>query len=226
MSCSSIFSFLRTGSELSDGAIQHGVEFAKDISARVTLLPRPAFTIIAQRWIRLIRLTSAQRHAKQRATHALSKGAECAREAGVGYDTTDVEHDHPYQADHPGCGGEGLRPRCGATLRRRRGLSAAMLGSQTVSVLLTHSSIPVFVYRRHRDGTRGAARGERKRTERSNRRTEAIRLRTTRFLTREAPVPVHRTRHAKLPILSAPSAAAKRCRSKLHCGSPSTKLTD
>ena len=142
------------GSELSDGAIQHGVEFAKDISARVTLLTvtEPFHTISLK--VDQVEDTpdEYQRHAKQRATHALSKGAECAREAGVGYDTMHVEHDHPYQAIIQAAEAKGCDLVVMAS-HGRRGLSAAMLGSQTVSVL-THSSIPVLVYRLHRDGTR------------------------------------------------------------------------
>jgi nucleotide-binding universal stress UspA family protein len=142
------------GSELSDGAIRYGVEFAKDISARVTLLTvtEPFHTISLK--VDQVEDTpdEYQRHAKQRATHVLSKGAECAREAGVGYDMMHVEHDHPYQAIIQAAEAKGCDLVALAS-HGRRGLSAAMLGSQTVSVL-THSSIPVLVYRLPRDGTR------------------------------------------------------------------------
>ena len=142
------------GSELSDGAIRHGIEFAKDVSARVTFLTvTEPFHVISLKVDQVEDTPDEyQRHAKQRAAHALSKGVECGREAGVRCDTMHVEHDHPYQAIIQAAEAKGCDLVVMAS-HGRRGLSAAMLGSQTVSVL-THSTIPVLVYRLPKHGAR------------------------------------------------------------------------
>jgi len=142
------------GSELSEGAIRHGVEFAKDVGAGVTFLtvtePFHTFSLKVDQ----VEDTpdEYQRHMAQGADQVLSKGAECAREAGVRFDTMHVEHDHPYQAIIQAVEAKGCDLVVMAS-HGRRGLSAAMLGSQTASVL-THSSIPVLVYRMPRHGAR------------------------------------------------------------------------
>jgi len=65
--------------------------------------------------------------------------------AGVACETIQVEHEHPYQAvidtaDSKGC------DLIVMASHGRRGISAIVLGSQTVKVL-THCKIPVLVYR-------------------------------------------------------------------------------
>jgi nucleotide-binding universal stress UspA family protein len=142
------------GSELSERAIRYGVEFAKHIGARISFLTvtEPFHTISLKADQVEDTPDEYHKHAAQHATHILSKGAEYAQEAGVSHDTMHVEHDHPYQAIIQAAEAKG----CDLVVMSshgRRGLSAAMLGSQTVSVL-THSSVPVLVYRLPRDGAR------------------------------------------------------------------------
>ena len=75
----------------------------------------------------------------------LSAVKDAAATAPVTCDTVHVEHEHPYQAIIETAKKQG----CDAIVMAshgRRGVSAIVLGSETVKVL-THSTIPVLVYR-------------------------------------------------------------------------------
>ena len=68
-----------------------------------------------------------------------------AKSAGVACDTRHVKHDHIYEAIIDAASAR----RCDLIVMAshgRRGVSAVVLGSETVKVL-THSTIPVLVYR-------------------------------------------------------------------------------
>jgi nucleotide-binding universal stress UspA family protein len=68
-----------------------------------------------------------------------------AAASGVSCDVVHVEHEHPYQAII----NTAKNSRCDLVVMAshgRRGVSAIVLGSETVKVL-THSAIPVLVYR-------------------------------------------------------------------------------
>jgi nucleotide-binding universal stress UspA family protein len=135
------------GSQLSDEAIRHGIEFAKETGAKVSFLTvtEPFHTIS----VRLAQVEDTpgeyQRHVAERAARRLAAGAVIAREAGVSYDEISVEDHHPYRAIIQTAEANGCDLIVMAS-HGRRGISAMVLGSQTVSVL-THSSIPVLVYR-------------------------------------------------------------------------------
>ena len=69
----------------------------------------------------------------------------CSSSAGVAFDVLHVEHEQIYQAIIDAAEAR----RCDLIVMAshgRRGVSAVVLGSQTVKVL-THSKIPVLVYR-------------------------------------------------------------------------------
>ena len=68
-----------------------------------------------------------------------------AAKAGVNCDTLHVEHEHPFQAIIDTAKMKGCDLIVMAS-HGRRGLSAIVLGSETVKVL-TYSTIPVLVYR-------------------------------------------------------------------------------
>ena len=75
----------------------------------------------------------------------LSSISVTANSAGVPCETLHVEHEHPYQAIIDTAASKG----CDLILMAshgRRGIAAVVLGSETVKVL-THSKIPVLVYR-------------------------------------------------------------------------------
>ena len=137
------------GSELSDKAISAGIEFAREVRARVTgFTAVPEYRVPSQ--VELMSrhgqsLEQYERAARVQAEAALQKIADRARAAGVAYDAEYVQSDQPYEAI--------VRTalKCGCDLifmasHGRRGMSALLHGSQTQGVL-THSAIPTLVYR-------------------------------------------------------------------------------
>jgi nucleotide-binding universal stress UspA family protein len=135
------------GSELAGKAIQHGIALAKRIGAKVTALtvlqPLHVFTTDAQiiEDARAQYETLMQRQAKK----ILGVVAHAARAAGVPYETVHFEYEHPYQAIIDTAASKGCDLIVMAS-HGRRGISAVVLGSETVKVL-THSKIPVLVHR-------------------------------------------------------------------------------
>jgi nucleotide-binding universal stress UspA family protein len=82
-----------------------------------------------------------QKHAEK----TLGAVANAAQAAGVACETIQVEHEHPYQAIIDTADSKG----CDLILMAshgRHGISALVLGSETVKVL-THCKIPVLVHR-------------------------------------------------------------------------------
>jgi nucleotide-binding universal stress UspA family protein len=135
------------GSELSQKAIDYGVALAKSVNAKVTVLTVsiPFYTLAVEPG--MITDTPEQ-YGKRIATVAakyLNVANEAALAAGVSCDTMHVEHDHPYLAIIE----TAARKSCDLIVMAshgRRGISAIVLGSETVKVL-THSTIPVLVFR-------------------------------------------------------------------------------
>jgi len=135
------------GSELSNRAVQHGVDLAKSLGAQVTAMTvSTPFHIFA---IEPAAVTdtpeSYARRMAETAAKYLSAVKDAAAAAPVTCDTVHVEHEHPYQAIIETAKKQG----CDAIVMAshgRRGVSAIVLGSETVKVL-THSTIPVLVYR-------------------------------------------------------------------------------
>jgi nucleotide-binding universal stress UspA family protein len=88
------------GSELAGNAVQHGIDLAMRIGAKVTVLtvspPFHVFTTNTQ----MIEDTAAQYQVRmnQYADKILSSVAHLAQAAGVVCETVHVEHEHPYQA--------------------------------------------------------------------------------------------------------------------------------
>jgi nucleotide-binding universal stress UspA family protein len=113
---------------------------AKQIGAKVTMLTvLPPEMITSDREMSEIRKGSMWKHAEE----ILSAVAK--QTAGIACETIQVEHEQPYQAiintaDSKGC------DLIVMASHGRRGISAIVLGSETVKVL-THCKIPVLVYR-------------------------------------------------------------------------------
>ena len=135
------------GSQLSGKAVEHGIALAKRIGAKITVLtvstPFHTFTTDTQ----MIEDTPAQYKARMqdRTEKILGAAGRAAQAAGVPCETVHVEHEHPYQAIIDTAGAKGCDLIVMAS-HGRRGLSAIVLGSETVKVL-THSKIPVLVHR-------------------------------------------------------------------------------
>ena len=130
------------GSELAGKGVQHGVALAKLIGAKITILTvLPPDMITADREVDEIRKASKQKHAEE----VLGAVATQTQTAGVACETIQVEHEHPYQAIIDTADSKGSDLIVMAS-HGRRGISAIVLGSETVKVL-THCKIPVLVYR-------------------------------------------------------------------------------
>ena len=135
------------GSDLSKNAVRYGIALAKAVNAKVTAItvstPFHVFAVDPDM------LTDTFESYKKRMTTIakkyLKQAKDAAAEAGVSCDTVHVEHEHPYQAIIDAAKAKGCNLIVMAS-HGRRGISAVVLGSETVKVL-THSTIPVLVYR-------------------------------------------------------------------------------
>jgi nucleotide-binding universal stress UspA family protein len=135
------------GSELANKAVNYGVLLAKENGARITAVtviePFHLFSV-AMSQIEYTR-SEYKKHADTVAERALAVVADAAKSAGVACDSLHFEHEHVYQAIIDAAASNG----CDLILMAshgRHGVSAIVLGSETVKVL-THSKIPVLVYR-------------------------------------------------------------------------------
>ncbi len=135
------------GSDLADKAVYHGIAFAKETGAKATVLTvTEPFHIIAVEPAMLEDTpASYKKRTSEHAAKLLGAVAAKAKAAGVACETLHVADEHPYKAIVETARTKG----CDLILMAshgRRGVSAMVLGSETVKVL-THSKIPVLVYR-------------------------------------------------------------------------------
>jgi nucleotide-binding universal stress UspA family protein len=135
------------GSELSGKAIQHGIALAKSVGAKVTgITVTVPFHIFATDPDTLTDTPASYRtRVAAAAAKYLEQTKNVAAAAGITCDARPVEHEHPYQAIIDTAKDNGCDLIVMAS-HGRRGLSALVLGSETVKVL-THSTIPVLVCR-------------------------------------------------------------------------------
>ena len=123
------------GSELSSKAVQSGVALAKSVGAKVTGI---TVTVPSQ-------VFSDASPANAAGEKYLGQIKDAATAAGVHCNVIHAEHEQPYQAIIDATKRNGCDLVVMAS-HGRRGVSAFMLGSETVK-LLTHSTVPVLVYR-------------------------------------------------------------------------------
>lgn len=135
------------GTELSDKAIAHGVALARTVGARITgLTVSPPFQAFAVDPMLVADTPEGYReNIWAAARKRLAKVRDAATGAGLACETVHVENDHPYEAIIDTAKARGCDLIVMAS-HGRRGLSAILLGSETVKVL-THSDIPVLVCR-------------------------------------------------------------------------------
>jgi nucleotide-binding universal stress UspA family protein len=135
------------GSELSKKAVDHGIGLAKALNAKVTAVTvSEPFHILA---VEPGMVTDTPDEYKKRISALAAKYLKAAKDAataaGVPCDVVQVEHEHPYETIIDTARKRG----CDAIVMAshgRRGVSAVVLGSETVKVL-THSTTPVVVVR-------------------------------------------------------------------------------
>ena len=135
------------GSELAVNAIRRGIAFAKEQGARITavIVSRPFHLMSLEPGMLTDTPAAYAQHVAERTKKYLEVVAVAAKAAGVPCDAVSLEHEHPYQgiieiAQNKGC------DLIIMASHGRSGMSAVVLGSQTVKVL-THSKIPVLLYR-------------------------------------------------------------------------------
>jgi nucleotide-binding universal stress UspA family protein len=135
------------GSDLAAKAVEQGVLFAKEIGAKIT-----AVTVTEP--FHLLSVAPSQleytpieykKYAEAHAEKVLGTVSAAAKLAGVACETLHIEHEQVYQAIIDAASARGCDLIVMAS-HGRRGVSAVVLGSETVKVL-THSKIPVLVYR-------------------------------------------------------------------------------
>ena len=139
------------GSELSKKAIEHGVRLAREMNASLVFVTvtRPLHSIDHEPSVAEDMPDEYKEFVHDYLTADSAGYLEAAKaiavDAGIPCETFHVEHEHVYQ---------GIIETAKSTTcdlitmasHGRRGVSAIVLGSETLKVL-THSEIPVLVYR-------------------------------------------------------------------------------
>lgn len=135
------------GSELADQALENGLAFAASVGARVTVLTvAETFHIFTAHVVQVeSSIATYESDARAHADTVLARAKERADALGVGIQTEYRRHDHPFQAIIDTARENGCDLIAMAS-HGRRGVAAVVMGSQAVKVL-THSDIPVLVYR-------------------------------------------------------------------------------
>jgi len=135
------------GSRGSEKAIRRALELAKTTGAKVTgFYAIPKFHVFTYRTEMLE--DTREQYARDSRAHAeqyLGVIDKAAKKAGISCETTYATSDHPYEAiirtaQRKGC------DLIAMASHGRKGVQGLLLGSETQKVL-THSKIPVLVYR-------------------------------------------------------------------------------
>ncbi|MBL8439534.1 MAG: universal stress protein [Zoogloeaceae bacterium] len=137
------------GSDLSESTVRRAVSFAKEAGARITFFyAQPDFPMPIYGEGALIDPTTPEQFAKasaQEAAAILSKAKAHADLAEVAAVTDTEVNEVPYEAIINAASRHGCDLIFMAS-HGRRGLASLLLGSETQKVL-THSTIPVLIYR-------------------------------------------------------------------------------
>lgn len=137
------------GSALSVDTSKKAVEFARETGARITFFyAKPDYPVAFYGEGALIDPTTPEKFAElaeKQAQEVLSAVMKLAAEVGVKAAAANTTSDVPFQAIISAADSNGCDLIFMAS-HGRRGLSGLLLGSETQKVL-THSKIPVLVYR-------------------------------------------------------------------------------
>jgi nucleotide-binding universal stress UspA family protein len=137
------------GSPLSQSTVARAIAFAKDAGARITFFyAQPDFPMPIYGEGALIDPTTPEQFARSAAEEAnriLALAKSAADAAGVAADTDTVVNEVPYEAVIDAAERHGCDLIFMAS-HGRRGIAGLLLGSETQKVL-THTTIPVLVYR-------------------------------------------------------------------------------
>ena len=135
------------GSELSQKATEYGVALAKSVGAKVTVVTvsAPLHTLAIEPPLTVDIVEVYEKQMRQLSGKYLESAKALAVTAGVTCEVLHIEHGQPYLAIID----TAVRRSCDLIVMAshgRRGIAAIVLGSETVKVL-THSTIPVLVFR-------------------------------------------------------------------------------
>jgi len=137
------------GSEVAEKAVTAGMDFAREAGARVTLFTAvPEYQPPGEAELMKRQVVSIADHARdceEMASRILSSATRQALAARLEFDTDYAQSDQPWQAIIDAAQRHG----CDAIFMAshgRKGLAAVLHGSQTREVL-THSALPILVYR-------------------------------------------------------------------------------
>lgn len=136
------------GSALCESAVSKGIEFAKFAGAAVVgfhAIPATSYLIYTEAGPSDVLAEQFEKDAMSRGQRLVDEVRSRAQAAGVECDTLLLTNDHPWEAIIEAAATKGCDLIFMAS-HGRRGLSALLLGSETARVL-THSEIPVLVYR-------------------------------------------------------------------------------
>lgn len=135
------------GSPLSAEAVEKSMGLAKQIGAKVTVLTvTEPLRLMSLETSQIARMVAEYEEAASKQGRRILKGADQKAKAfGISCETLAVEHPHPYEAIIATAREKGCDLIAMAS-HGRRGISAVVLGSETLKVL-THSKMPVLVYR-------------------------------------------------------------------------------
>jgi nucleotide-binding universal stress UspA family protein len=137
------------GSELSQETVRRAVSFAKEAGAKITAFyAKPEFPVTYYGEGVLIDTTSPEKFAElaeSQAQEILGFVENLCKEVGVECSALSLTSDIPYEAIIDGATQSGC-DLIFMSSHGRRGLTSLLLGSETHKVL-THSTIPVLVYR-------------------------------------------------------------------------------
>jgi nucleotide-binding universal stress UspA family protein len=135
------------GSELAQKAVDHGIATAQAMNGKVTLVTvsAPFHAFASEPGMVTDTREEYEQHVAACAAKYLEAAKQVASSAGVSCETVHVVHAHPYQAIIDTATQKGCDLIVMAS-HGRRGISAILIGSETLKVL-THSAIPVLVVR-------------------------------------------------------------------------------
>ena len=135
------------GTLLTEGTVDKAMYFAGEVGAKDTVITATEpFHIIATGSKQLTETKDTyERVVKTEAARYLGEAERKAKAQGVQCHVPQVEHEHPYKAIIEAANKFGCDLIAMAS-HGRRGVSALVVGSVTTKVL-THSTIPVLVYR-------------------------------------------------------------------------------
>lgn len=136
------------GSELCRTAAAKGIEFAKLLGAQVVAfhaIPATSYMLYTESGPSDLMVEQFEKEARTRGERLTEEIARLASQAGVACDTLCLTNDHAWEGIIEAANTKNCDLIYMAS-HGRRGLSALLLGSETMKVL-THTKIPVLVYR-------------------------------------------------------------------------------